>query len=413
MESLYNIFVSLLVFGMKWGSFFSPKLKMGIRGREESISKVKASFLPDDKVIWMHAASLGEYEQGLPVLEKLKIQFPHHKVLITFFSPSGYENIIKKKTVADVICYLPFDRKAYVDAFVSSFKTEIFFTVKYDFWYHLLRQLKLHNTDVYVVSALFYKNQIFFKPYGKWFVKELQKNVDWIFHQTESSCFLAQKIGLINSSVAGDTRYDRVKQNLKRDYHLDYIESFKDGQNTIIFGSSWEAEERIAEIIKDKYDDIKLILAPHDLRRLKALKMRFPEALLYSNINKNTQLSVTKILIIDSIGILSKLYSYGDIAVIGGGFHKAGLHNILEAAVFGIPVFFGNHYQKNPEADLLIAAKGAKSFRDEFFAASYILEVIKNPDIIEKMGENAKNFIFSQPDAAQEILNKITSSTGK
>ena len=409
MKFFYNIFVNLLIAAMKIGAFFNYKLKKGLAGRRPSCKKVKSAFSPTDRVIWMHAASLGEYEQGLPVLEKLKENFPEHKILITFFSPSGYENVIKKKHIADVICYLPFDRKKEVKEFVSTFNTEIFFTVKYDYWYNLLNELRNQGTKIYVVSALFYETQVFFKPYGNWFVSQLKKNIDWFFHQTKHSTALAKSIGLKNSSTAGDTRFDRVKKLKSQDNFVEFIEEFKQNQKAIIFGSSWETEERLAEIITKKNQKVKLIIAPHDLERVDNLKKIFPEAILYSEV-KNTEISTilnSQILIIDSIGLLSKLYSYGDIAIVGGGFHSKGLHNILEAATFGRPVLFGNQYMKNPEADEIIAQNGGEAFEDEYFAAPFILNLLKDEENLKKMGFNAKNFVDSQPNSTEIILKKM------
>ncbi len=400
---------------MKTGAVFNEKLKKGLAGRRQSCEIVKSKFSSDDKVIWMHAASLGEYEQGLPVLEKLKEKFPQHKILITFFSPSGYENVVKKNHLTDVVCYLPFDKKNEIKEFISHFQTDIFFTVKYDFWYNLLKELKKQNAKIYTVSALFYETQIFFKPYGKWFTEQLDKNVDWFFHQTKHSTALAKSIGLKNSSTAGDTRFDRVKKFRNRDNFVEFIDDFKQNEQTIVFGSSWESEERLAEIIASKNKEVKLIIAPHDLQRVEHLQQIFPNAVLYSQFStSNIQHPTSNILIIDSIGLLSKIYSYADLAFVGGGFHSKGLHNILEAATFGIPVFFGNQYTKNPEADELIAQNGGKSFEDEFFAAPYILSLL-NEDAstplsitaIKKMGENSKNFINSQPSASEIIGEKI------
>ena len=401
----------MLIFSMKIGAIFNYKLKKGLAGRRQSCDIVKSKFSTDDQVIWMHAASLGEYEQGLPVLEKLKEKLPHHKILVTFFSPSGYENVIHKNTIADAICYLPFDKKIWIDEFTSHFKTDIFFTVKYDYWYNLLANLKQKGAKIYVVSALFYETQVFFKAYGNWFVDQLSKNVDWFFHQTTHSTALAKSIGLSNSSTAGDTRFDRVKKLRERDNFVEYIDEFKQNKKTIVFGSSWESEERLAEIVASKNRDLKIIIAPHDLKRVANLKEIFPNAMLYSQLT-NSQVfnsSNSQVLIIDCIGLLSKLYSYGDLAVVGGGFHSKGLHNILEAATFGIPVLFGDHYQKNPEADELIAQHGGKSFEDEFFAAPYILNLLNDEESLKKMSENARNFIDSQPNASDIILKKILS----
>jgi len=397
---------------MKVFSLFNDKTKKGVEGRERSLEKVKAVFTQKDRVIWMHAASLGEYEQGLPVLERLKDHFPEHKILVTFFSPSGYENVVKKKHIADVICYLPFDKKSIINEFITQFNAELFFTVKYDYWYNLLAALKNRNTKIYVISALFYERQSFFTSYGKWFVKQLKKNVDWFFHQTQFSIALAKSIGLLQSSVTGDTRFDRVKQLRERDNHVDHITDFIGNDKAIVFGSSWQAEEKMAEMISRKNRTVKMIIAPHDLKRVEHLKSIFPDAVLYSQISQSQHLDfVSQVLIIDSIGLLSKLYSYADVAVVGGGFHDAGLHNILEAATFGIPVIFGNHYKKNPEADDLIAAEGGKSFKDEYGASEFVLFLTNedNQEELETMSQNARRFISDKPDSTTMIIEKILS----
>ena len=407
MKLLYSISIFHLELAFKVLSWFNDKIKRGLEGRKQSLEIVKSKISKDDKVIWMHAASLGEYEQGLPVLEKLKEKYTNHKVLVTFFSPSGYENVVKKNK-EDVLCYLPFDKKSTISEFVKAVNPEIFFTVKYDFWYHLLDELKKQNAKVFVISALFYENQVYFKPQGKWFVRELKKNVDWIFHQTEKSLSLAQKVGLSKGSVSGDTRFDRVKQIKNRNNFVEYISEFKGNNQLIVFGSSWEAEERIAKILSEKLKNFKIIIASHDLKRVEHLKQIFPKAILYSELEQS-QISNLKsqILIIDSIGLLSKLYFYADIAIVGGGFHDKGLHNILEAATFGIPVIFGNQYKKNPEADELIAQNGGKSFAKEELASDFVLELTQNSNLLKEMSQNAENFVHNQPNSSEIILKKI------
>ena len=406
MKILYNISIFHLELAFKVLSWFNDKIKRGLEGRKKSLEIVKSKIKNEDSVLWMHAASLGEYEQGLPVLEKLKEKYPTHKVLITFFSPSGYENVVKKNK-EDILCYLPFDKKSTISEFVKAVHPEIFFTVKYDFWYHLLEELKKQNTKVFVISALFYENQVYFKPLGKWFVNELKKNVDWTFHQTEKSLSLAQKVGLTKGSVSGDTRFDRVKQIKNRDNFVEFISEFKAEKKLLVFGSSWEAEEKMAQILSQKLENFKILIAPHDLKRVQNLKQIFPSAILYSELKSNYQLPNTNILIIDSIGLLSKLYSYADVAIVGGGFHDKGLHNILEAATFGVPVIFGNQYKKNPEADALIAQNGGKSFAQVELAADFVLELTRNSNLLQEMSENAGNFVHSQPNSSEIILEKI------
>ena len=407
MKILYNISIFHLELAFKVLSLFNDKIKRGLEGRKQSLEIVKSNIKNENKVLWMHAASLGEYEQGLPVLEKLKEKYPNHKVLITFFSPSGYENVVKKNK-EDILCYLPFDKKSTISEFVKAVHPEIFFTVKYDFWYHLLDELKKINAKVFVISALFYENQVYFKPQGKWFVNELKKNVDWIFHQTEKSLSLAQKVGLTKGSVSGDTRFDRVKQIKNRDNFVEFISEFKAEKKLLVFGSSWEAEEKMAQILSQKLENFKILIAPHDLKRVQNLKQIFPKAILYSELGKSQISNLdSQILIIDCIGLLSKLYSYADIAIVGGGFHDKGLHNILEAATFGVPVIFGNQYKKNPEADALIAQNGGKSFAQEELAADFVLKLSQNQNLLSEMSENAGNFVHSQPNSSEIILEKI------
>ncbi len=395
---------------MKVFSFFNDKTKKGVEGRKQSVDIIKSKLSTTDKVIWMHAASLGEYEQGLPVLEKLKERFPSNKILVTFFSPSGYDNVVKKKNIADVICYLPFDTKRDVRDFLSYLNIELFFTVKYDYWYNLLNELKNNNIRTYVISALFYENQSFFTSYGKWFVKQLKNNITWFFHQTQHSYFLAKSIGLVNASVTGDTRFDRVKKLKNRDNHVDFIPEFIGDDKAIVFGSSWQAEEKLAKMIFEKNQNVKLMIAPHDLKRVENLKNIFPNAMLYSELSSpKIQSFNSTILIIDSIGLLSKLYSFADIAVVGGGFHDSGLHNILEAATFDVPVIFGDHYKKNPEADDLIKFGGAKSFEQENEAAEFVLYLLNNNEELKTMSENAGKFVSEQPDSSELIMKKILS----
>lgn len=407
MSVIYQIFINLFVFGMKLLSLFNDKTKKGVEGRKESLQKVKAAFSKTDPVIWMHAASLGEYEQGLPVLEQLKAKWPDHKILITFFSPSGYENVIKRKHIADVICYLPFDKKSHVKEFVSQFSVKLFFTVKYEYWYHLLQELKNQGAKIYVISALFYDGQSFFTSYGKWFVQQLHKNIDWFFHQTDMSFALAKNIGLTKSSVTGDTRFDRVKQLRERNNHVHFIKDFIGQDKAVVFGSSWQAEEKIAEDLLLGNPYAKIIMAPHDLKRVQYLKQLFPNAVLYSDIDKSDVNLRSRVLIIDSIGLLSKLYSYADIAVVGGGFHDAGLHNILEAATFGVPVIFGNHYRKNPEADELIAVDGGKSFENAGLAADFVMFLINNEEMLQVMSANAEKFVSEKPNSTELIIRKM------
>jgi 3-deoxy-D-manno-octulosonic-acid transferase len=390
-------------------SVFNEKAKKGVDGRKQSLSTVRQNLKKNDRVLWMHAASLGEYEQGLPVLERLKKQYPTHKVLVTFFSPSGYDIVAKRKNIADAVCYLPFDSKKEIKDFINCFKTDIFITIKYEYWYHLLSELKKQGTKVYVVSALFYEKQVFFAPWGAWFTRQLRQNVAWFFHQTEHSKKLAESIGLKNATVTGDTRFDRVKQLHERENTVEGIAAFKGDKKLIVFGSSWQAEEKMLYTLKDKLPNCRFVVAPHDLKRVSSLEETLgDQAILYSEITlSRLQNAQPRILIIDSIGLLSKIYSYANVAVVGGGFHSAGLHNILEAATFGVPVIFGNQYKKNPEADALIAYGGGKSYTNEAEAAAFIIELMNDDHQIKNMGNRAGKMVSEQPNATELILKKI------
>lgn len=417
MNYLYSLFIWMLALGMRVASLWSYKMRRGLAGRRQSLSRVRAAFGPQDRVIWMHAASLGEYEQGLPVLEKLKIVYPHHKILVTFFSPSGYDAVAKRKTLADVICYLPLDTRQNVRAFTGSFHTDIFFTIKYDFWYHLLARLHDAGTRVFVVSALFYDTQIFFRTPGRWFIGQLQQHVDWIFHQTNQSTALAKNIGLLKSSTAGDTRYDRVKKIAAQQRSIEEIPPLAAGKMVCVVGSAWDAEIKITKKLSQHLTNTLLIIAPHDLKRTGQILEQIPVARRYTELAElGGVLPATArgntVLVLDTIGQLSTAYRYADFALVGGGFHRAGLHNILEAAAYGIPVFFGNMYRKNPEADALIAAGAAAAFEDEAAAVAYLTALIGDTRTLKHMSAKARDFIAAQPDAATLIVQKMASIVG-
>jgi len=405
---IYDLFVCFLIFGMKFFCFFSEKIKKGVEGRKESLSKIQTSFSKEDKIIWMHSASLGEFYQGIPILEDLNEKHSKYKILVTFFSPSGYENVLNKYNKINItFCYLPFDRKKIISQFVDSMNIVMFFTVKYDFWYRLLEKLKSKNIPIYVVSALFYKEQSFFKFWGKFFISQLKKSVNIFFHQTESSLNLAKSIGLENSVLSGDTRFDNVQQNVKNFTEISYIKEFCKQRKVLVVGSSWQAEEDLVKKFISKNTEIKIILAPHDITRSYRIKQKFGgKAILYSDLSKKN-FNEFQVLIIDNIGLLHRLYYYADVAIVGGGFHNKGLHNILEAAVYNKPVIFGNRYKKNPEADLLIKEGGAKSFSCEKDTIDFLEKIFSYEKLINEMSENSKIFFSIQPDAKKIVLDNI------
>lgn len=408
MKSIYAIFIQLLKWGFLVGSLFNRKIAQGNKGRSEAFERLRKSIGKNDKVIWMHAASLGEYEQGLPVLELLKENYPNDKILITFFSPSGFENVLKKNRIADVICYLPFDSKKDLAPFLDSMKIRLFYSVKYEYWYVLFEMLHKREVPVFIVSSLFYSEQIFFKNIGKWFAKRLAITVNWFFHQTSESFELAKSIGLSNGSVSGDTRVDRVRLLSQTPVDIPIVAEFKSDSPLLVIGSSWAAEEEIAENLIKNDLDLKIVIAPHDLGRVAQLKTRLQNAVLYSEIeNQNEVPRQGRVLIIDSIGLLAHAYRYADLAVVGGGFHSKGLHNVLEAATYGVGVVIGNHFKKNPEAVNLIALKAIRDFSTPSEAAEFIANAFKDKSILEGMSKASASYFSSTQGAGKTVAEKI------
>lgn len=411
MNFLYNILVFIASILLKIVALFNKKINKFVTGRKETFTKLSA-IKKQDKVIWLHAASLGEFEQGRPIIEVLKKEYPNYKIVVTFFSPSGYE-IRKNYPLADIVCYLPFDTKKKVKKFIKQLHPDIAIIVKYEFWINLLNELKQTNTKTILVSGIFRENQHFFKFYGRWMQKSLQA-FHHFFVQNNTSKKLLNSINFTNVTISGDTRFDRVYKILQQDNSLDFIETFKNKKHTVVAGSTWkEDEELIINYINNKAtDDEKFIIAPHNINAKQIAELR-------NNIDKKTILFSEKeqykpqnlqhfqVFIIDTIGLLTKIYSYADIAYVGGGL-ATGLHNILEPATFGIPIIFGgNKYQKFKEATDLVALKGCKTItnQNEF---SSIFAQLKSDIVLQKtMGTTNKKYVAKNIGATNLILNYI------
>ncbi|MBL4678541.1 MAG: 3-deoxy-D-manno-octulosonic acid transferase [Mucilaginibacter sp.] len=354
MLSFYNIGISLYSWIVRLVSLFSNKAKLWVNGRRNQEIKQLGS------CIWFHFASLGEFEQGRPVLERMRKLYPDEKFIVTFFSPSGYE-IRKNTPLADAVYYLPVDTAANARQFVSSLSPRMAIFTKYEYWYHFFNELHKQHIPLYVISSIFRPGQVFFKWYGSLHRKML-KMVTWFFVQDADSKHLLHDVGITNVTISGDTRFDRVWANAQQPKALPEIQQFKSGQKLFIAGSTWPQDEAlIAELIK-QHPDWKFIIAPHEIGtdKIDGLMGLVPKenSIRFSQIS-NLQ-SLTSNLIIDNIGMLSSLYQYADIAYIGGGF-GAGIHNTLEAAAFGMPVIFGPKYQKFKEARDLVELKGGFS----------------------------------------------------
>ena len=363
------------------------------------------------KYIWFHASSLGEFEQGRPLIEKIKAEHPEYKILLTFFSPSGYE-VRKNYGGVDVVCYLPFDTPYRVKKFLDLSKPVMAIFIKYEFWDNYLSELKRRNIPVYIVSAIFRKEQLFFKWYGGMYRKVLSYFTH-IFVQDDASRELLSKYGVTNVSVFGDTRFDRVQDVYKNTKQVPMVELFvnnnrSDNQLTMVAGSSWQQDEEVYLNYFNEHPELKLIIAPHEIHKdhlmhiesmLKRPSIRLSEA-------TEKDIKGKSCLIVDSFGLLSSIYRYGDLAYIGGGF-GAGIHNVLEAAVYGIPVIFGPKYQKFKEARDLLQVGGAFSITDEKTFESKMEELSTYRDLLEAAGAAAGDFVKSNIGATNRIISSI------
>ncbi|WP_428224277.1 3-deoxy-D-manno-octulosonic acid transferase [Flavobacterium sp.] len=405
---LYNLLVQVVAQLLKLVAVFSPKIKLFVAGRKTVFTTLENKIQKGDKSIWFHAASLGEYEQGLPVLEKVKTQFPNHKMVVTFFSPSGYE-VRKNNTVADVTVYLPLDTASNAQRFIEILNPEMVFFIKYEYWPNYLNELKKRAIKTYLISGIFREKQTFFKWYGG-FYRNALKSFNHFFVQNDSSKNLLQGIGFTNVTVSGDTRFDRVVTILERDNHLDFIEQFKNTQTTIVIGSSWpKDEELLVEYINTTPHPVKFIIAPHNIlaSTIETLQSSLKKkSVLYSEM-ENKNLADYEVFIIDTIGILTKIYSYADIAYVGGGFGNPGVHNILEPATFGVPVVIGSNYSHFAEATALVHQEGCISIATQEQLSNAFDLLIQNEDERFEKGHVCSTFVQMNKGATEKILRKL------
>ena len=405
---LYNIITLLAAQLLKIVALFSPKMKLFVDGRKSVFQTLADKIQTSDKTIWFHAASLGEYEQGLPVIEAIKEQFPTHKIVVTFFSPSGYE-VRKNNTVANVTVYLPLDTISNAKQFIKLVHPEMAFFIKYEYWPNYLNELKNQNIKTYLISGILRENQAFFKWYGG-FYKSALKTFDYFFVQNESSKTLLQSIGFNNVKVSGDTRFDRVVSILERDNSLDFIEQFKDNKATIVIGSSWPKDESLlVNYINQSSDDVKFIIAPHNIKseQIQELKNSITKKVILFSEKDNVNLSDSNVFIIDTIGILTKIYSYADIAYVGGGFGNPGVHNILEPVTFGVPVVIGPNFSHFAEATALVNMEGCISIQNQTELNEAFDLLLHNEDERLEKGHICSTFVQMNKGATQTIMNHI------
>ena len=407
---IYNLLAVFSEFLLKIIALFNPKIKLFVDGQANSFGILKAKIKAYDKMIWFHAASLGEYEQGLPLMEKIRSKYPNHLIVLTFFSPSGYE-VRKNNGVADVTVYLPLDTKSNVKQFMEIVRPEMAFFIKYEYWPNYLNALKISETPTYLVSGIFRENQAFFKWYGGFYRKGLDA-FEHFFVQNSSSKELALTLGKSNVTVSGDTRFDRVAAILERDNGLDYISEFKNNTLTIVAGSSWPKDESLlVDFINSTSVPLKFIIAPHNIQPDQILELKnsiTKKCVLFSE-NSSASLAEFDVFIIDVVGILTKIYSYADIAYVGGGFGNPGVHNILEPATFGVPIIIGPNFSHFAEATALVNMGGCVSISDKESLFDILEILINNEDIRNEKGHICSTFVEMNKGATAIVMNYITS----
>jgi len=407
---LYNFAIHLAGFFLRIVALFSPKIKLFVEGRKDVFSILKEKIKPEDQTIWFHSASLGEYEQGLPVIEKIKEKYPSHKIIVTFFSPSGYE-VRKNNTVADATVYLPLDTKSNAKKFLKLAHPEIAFFIKYEFWLNYLKELEKSKTPTYLISGIFRDNQMFFKWYGGFYRKAL-KAFTYFFLQNEKSKEKIEAIGFQNVIVSGDTRFDRVAAILERDNHVDFIEKFKNNTPTIVIGSSWPKDETLlAAYINQASENVKFIIAPHNIKedQISSLKTQITKStVLFSEKDQAGDLSNYNVFIVDTIGLLTKIYSYATIAYVGGGFGNPGIHNTLEPATFGIPILIGPNYSNFAEAVSLVQLGGCISISNNDELKQVFDRLLTDKDYFEEKSQICKSFIRDNEGATNCIMQIVS-----
>ncbi len=406
MTLFYNLGIALYSLLIYLISPFNSKARLLKEGR--LLTKRQLSRLSvNGKVIWIHAASLGEFEQGRPVIEAIKEKYPDYKIVLTFFSPSGYE-VRKNYELADYILYLPSDTKQNAKRFINCIRPEKVFFIKYEFWYHYLNTLKQQNIPVYGVSMIFRKEQSFFKFYGTWFRKMLgafQK----FYVQDDASGELLKSIRFKNYSVSGDTRFDRVRDIANESKKFDILDQFVgNSKQVIVAGSTWAPDEDILiNYVQNINREVKLIIAPHEIHtehieQIEA-KLKVPFFRYTNPIDKPAE---AQVLIVDTIGMLSAIYKYGQIAYIGGGFGK-GIHNTLEAATYGMPVFFGPNFRKFKEAHDLIAIEAGYTFKEEGTFITQVEKLWRDEALLIKVSKNAGNYVNNMCGATKQIMEEV------
>ena len=407
MRWLYNLGIFGYYLLVKIVSIRNEKARKWIAGRKDIFKRLRETIIPGEPILWFHASSLGEFEQGMPVIESIRNLSPEYKILLTFFSPSGYE-LRKNYSYADYVFYLPLDTKKNAVQFIDIVRPQKVFFIKYEFWYNFLSQLKEEGIPTYIFSALFRPSQVFFKPWGKWYLKAIA-TYEHIFVQNQESFDILHKFGFNNVSISGDTRLDRVGEIADAAPRLEKLEIFCGDQKAIIAGSTWkEDEDRFIPFVNKSSAGLKFVIAPHEVtpqtleRICNALEKNFA---FYSSAS-NLELSKADVLIVDGYGYLNSIYRYGMLAYIGGGF-TSGIHSILEPAVYGIPVIFGPDYHKFQEAYDMLRLGAASCINDSADLEAQIESFRLNPEKLLKASNIACSYVNKNRGASKEIVKYL------
>ena len=408
---MYNVAISIYSWALHLIAPFHKKVKLMVEGHVETYEVLKSKIDTTSKYVWFHVASLGEYEQALPMIEEIRKKKPNYKILLTFFSPSGYE-VQKNNELVDIVCYLPFDKKKNVKRFLDLAQPDIAIFVKYEFWYNFIHELYQREIPVYLISAIFRPNQLFFKPWGNVFKKILHYYTQ-LFVQDKKSAQILKEHGIESVTVMGDTRMDRVIKVKKNALELPIVDKFatlKNKKSVLVAGSSWPEDEDLLINYFNKHAYLKLIIAPHLINEshLKQIEGKLKRPSIRYSQAKESDATITNFdcLIIDNFGLLSSIYRYGQIAYIGGGF-GAGIHNLPEAAVYGIPVIFGPNHKKFLEAKELLKGGGGFTISNEAELNKVLKDFVTSPEDLEIAGEAAANYIYKSAGATQKIVDKI------
>lgn len=408
MRLLYDLGIWFYGAILRLLSPFHAKAKLWVDGRKNIFQQIEQSVEKGQKYIWFHFASLGEFEQGRSVLEQIKKSFPQEKIIITFYSPSGYE-IRKNTPLADHVFYLPEDTAGNAKRFISLIQPKFVVFTKYEYWYHYFNELQKQDVQLLMISAIFREDQIFFKPYGSFFKNILQK-VSYFFAQNTDSVHMLKWIGISKAGLAGDTRFDRVVELPLQYKSIPEVEKFVQNQSVLVAGSTWKPDEELIASLLSGYSTWKCILAPHEIHQdhISDLKKMFPSALLFSQFASYSeeQIVSSQVLIIDNIGMLSSLYYYGSVAYIGGGF-GVGIHNTLEAATYGVPVVFGPKYEKYKEAvDLVTIMAGFSILNQEDL--DMVFAELQDDQKRTEFGMAAKRYVQQNAGATKIIMKYLT-----